>query len=166
VPWTPSYPVTNARAIAENLLAYFEANQADALVWAGGSLKPLKKFSQSLADRTVPAFPSIAFSDDNDATDYATSTAAQGAYSLTFEVSVQSLNGDTATTQARRYSLAIVSMIRNCPKATLIANTGCIQAVVDTIEIGFDPIRAHENRKNDFLQVFQVRTTFILQVGN
>lgn len=163
--WEPTYSVINARAIADNLLAYFETNQAAALTWAGGgSLKPFKKFSNSVGDRLKPVFPSIAFSDDNDAVDY-TLDLPEGAYSLTFQLSIQNADPDTATTQARVYALAVLSMIRNCPPDTLAANTHTFERgnVLESMECGFDPIMAHENRQNDFLQVLQIRTVFKLQ---
>lgn len=162
--WSPSFAVINARAIPDNLFAYFATNQADALTWAGdSSLKPIRKFSASVANRAVPAYPSMAFSDDNDAVDYS-GTVLQGAYSLTLEFSIQNQDPDTAVTQARKYAAAFVSMIRNCPQATYASGTGAVadQSVIDSIECGFDPIRSNE-KQNDFLQVFQIRVTYILQ---
>lgn len=170
--WNPQYTVINSRAIADNLLTYFATNQADALTWAGGgSLKPFRKFSNSIANRAVPVYPAIAFSDDNDAVDY-TGDVTEGAYSLTFEVSIDKATAndsnaaDTVVTDARLYAIAIVSMIRNCPLATLAANTGALAGgtVIETIECGFDPIRSNDAR-NEFLQVFQVRTVFRLMQG-
>lgn len=167
MPWTPTYTTINARAIADNLLAYIQANQVDALTWAGGSsLIPIALFANSVAARDIPVYPSIAFSDDNDATDY-TGDLGQGAYSVTFEVSVQSDDPDTAVVNARKYAKAIISMIRNCPKQTLAADSGAHAngAAIETIECGFDPIRTNTEIQNDFLQVFQIRTVFILSAS-
>ncbi len=163
MPWTPKHTIIKARAIADNLLAYFEANQVDVLTWAGdGSLKPIKKFSNSVAYRAIPVYPSIAFSDDSDAVDYA-GDLATGIYNLTFEVSIQNQDPDTAVIQARKYAAAIISMIRNCPPATLAANAGVkLEATyIDTIVCGFDPIKTND-MQNDFLQVFQIATVFNL----
>lgn len=168
MPWTPEETVIHARAIPDNLFAYFAANQADAFTWAGdSSLKPVKKFSNSVADRTKPVYPSMAFVDDNDAADYAASTATQGVYRVTFELSIQNQNADTAVSQARTYAKAFLSMVLNCPKATYAANTGALATAssVDLVECAFDPIRTND-KQNDFLQVFQIRVTYLLQAGN
>lgn len=160
--WTPTETIIHARAIPDNLLAYIEANQEDALVWASGSaMKPIAEFSSTVANRDVPVFPSIAYSDDNDAADY-TETLPIGAYSVVLEVMVNNSDPSIAVTQARSYAKAIVSMIRNCPPASLLPNTGLSVATLQTIETGFDPIKTNE-MQNDFLQMFQIRAVYNLQ---
>lgn len=172
MPWTPTRTVIYARAIPENLLTYFETNQADALTWAGGgSLKPIRRFGNSVANRAVPVYPSIAFYDDNDAVDYTTDLALAG-YSCTFELMIAKAKADdadaanTVVTDARKYARAYLSMILNCPNATLAANTGthANAATVETIECGFDPIRTND-KQNEFLQAVQIRATFRLQAA-
>lgn len=163
--WTPTLAILTPRAIPVNLLTYVTdaTRQADALTWAGdGSLKLIKKFSNSVANRTVPVFPSIAFSDDNDAQQLS-EDVINAAYSFTFEVSIQNADPDTAVTNARVYDKALRSMIVNCPAATMAASTGgtVAAATILTIETGFEPIKTNE-KQNDFLQQFQIRVTVLL----
>lgn len=162
--WTPTQNTINARAIPDNLFAFFAANQADAFTWAGdGSLKPVKKFSDSVANRSAPVFPAMAFSDDADAVDY-TGDVLDGAYQLTLEFMITNSDPDEAVRQSRIYAKAFVSMLVNCPDATLIANTGANTTVIEDVTVGFDPIRSDEEQI-DFMQLFQIRATIRLNAG-
>lgn len=162
--WTPSFAVINSRAIAENLLTYFEANQVEAILWAHGSaLKPIARFENSRANINLPVYPAILFSDDNSIVDYA-QDAPIGSYSLTFDVMTQHATPATAVMQARSYETAIASMIRNIPNATLYANAGTAvnSNALQTVEVGFEQIKANE-AGTDFMQQFQIRATYLLQ---
>ena len=164
-PWVPTKAIVTARAIPDNLLAYTTnaARQAAALKWAGGNnLKLIRTVSNSLAEPAKPIYPSIAFSDDNDLADY-TELVVPGAYSGVFELSIQNRDADTAVTQARIYDKAFKSMIRNCPSDILLTNTGAMDAILNTLESGFERIKGHTKRKNDFLQQFQIRFTYTLK---
>ena len=168
--WEPKQSILISRAIATNLLTYFAANQVEALAWANANavpvLKPIAKISESVANRANPVFPAIAFSDDNDAVAYGDDILKAG-YSVTFELMVQNKNADAATTQARIYLAAFVSMIVNCPRDSLELNTGAVSgsAVLQTIETGFDPIQTNE-MQNDFMQQFQIRAIYTLAAGS
>lgn len=167
--WTPSYTVLKTRAIPSNILTYVidATRQADAITWAGGgSLKAFKTFSNSVANRTKPVFPSIAFSDDNDVQVFG-DDLIEAVYSCIFEVSIQHSSPDTVVTNARYYAAALVSMIRNCPPATLAANTGAdvYATVIEGVEVGFEQIKTNE-MQNDFLQQFQIRVTVRLSAPN
>lgn len=113
-----------------------------------------------MANRTIPIFPSIAFSDDNDEQAF-NGDIIEGLYSCTLEVSIQNASADTASTNARIYQKAICSMIANCPTSTLITNTGATNAVLLGLECGFEPIKTND-MQNDFLQVFQIRASYSL----
>lgn len=166
--WTPAFNTIKTRAVADNLLAFIAANQADAILWAtsGSALKPIKQFSNSVMSRTVPVFPSIAFASDQDAQDY-TEDVIESAYSVVFEIVIENANPDTAVTQARSYAAAIVSMIRNCPPATLAENTGAVvnAAHIQTVEVQFDEIKTNDTQ-TDFFQTFQIRAVCSLIASN
>lgn len=163
--WTPANTVINARAVAENLLTYIEANQVEALAWAHGAagLKPLARFENTAADPNNPVYPAIQFVSDNEAMDYG-GEYPRGAYSLTFEVLVVNATPGTALLNARSYDRAVKSMVRNCPNATWAANTGARShgSWLETVESGFDPIQKHETQMM-FLQQFQIRATYFLE---
>lgn len=165
MPWNPSKAIITARAIPENLLTWLidADRQEAALTWADGpGLKLVKTFQNSLAEPDKPVYPAIAYSDDNGATDYKEDLLG-GAYSVTFQVSIQNRDADEAVIQARKYAEAFESLIVNCPEATLLAGTGATDIILDSIEQGFERIKAHVERKNDFLQQFQIRVTYVLR---
>ena len=164
--WTPTYTTLKPRAIASNVLTYItnSTRQTEAYTWAGdAALKVIKTVSNSVASRTTPFYPSIAFSDDNE-TQVFDDDVVLADYSFVFEVSIQHGTPDTAVSQARTYAAAIVSMIRNCPLTTFADSTGADTAatIIEGIEVGFEPIKTNE-QQNDFLQQFQVRTTCRIQ---
>lgn len=160
--WTPTYNTLNLRAIASNLMTYFDANQDAALKWANDGT-PLKKFGElavRVQDIDKPLFPALQFSDDDDAVDY-TGDLAVGAYAVTFEGLIQNAKPDKATLEARKYVKAIVSMIREIPAATIATGTGATTGtiVLQQIETGFAVIKKHID-VNSFLQEFKVKATF------
>ena len=160
--WTPTFKVLRPAKIANNLLAYIATNQADALSWATGgtALRPIQEFSDSTANRTSPVYPSIARA-SNEGADDDTEDYLPAAFSLIFEVMIQNADPSTAVTEAENYEAAIKSMIRNCPDATVMANTGIANVVLESIETSFDEIKTNE-MQNDFLQVFQLRLTYTM----
>ena len=164
MPWEPTHNTIRSRRIADNLLAHFAANQVDAIEWANGGqpLRPLRSFSTSVADRANPVFPAIMFTTDEDAQDL-TGDIIRAAYTVTFEILVQSPSAATAVAEADAYSLAIRSMIQGCPPETVAAGTGADAAatVLESLESGFDEIRSNE-QQNDFLQSFRVRAVYRL----
>ena len=161
--WTPTIAVLAPRAIPVNLLNYATDadRQQEALEWAGdGNLKLIREYSKSIAARLSPIYPSVAFAQDDDAQN-AGAEQLTGAYSVTFEFSVQNANPDTAVEQAEIYDLAFRSMFRNCPKETVLTGTDATAITMQLIETSFEPIKTND-KQNDFLQQFQVRLTYTL----
>lgn len=163
--WTPTSSTILSRAIATNLLTYFAANQVEALNWAygGAGLKPIKAMTDATAGE--PAYPAIAFVSDNDAVSYG-NDILEAAYTVTYEFYIQNAIPATAIDQARKYAAAFVSMIANCPAASLETDTGCTgnTAILQGIETGFDPIKTNDSH-TDFMQQFQIRATYTLNAG-
>jgi hypothetical protein len=161
--WEPTHEVLNCSAMVDNLMAYFNTNQAEALAWANGgtALLLFKSIADALADPNKPIFPALQFAEDNDATDHSGDGLLQGAYSVMFEGMVRNETAALAIAQGRKYRLAVASMLRNIPDASLIANTGATQVILQSIETGYDPIKTNDTQ-NDFLQVFQVRATYLV----
>lgn len=167
--WTPTFSVVNSRAIAENLLTYFEANQVETLLWAHGSaLKPIARFENSRANVNEPVYPAILFSDDNEQIEFGNDLLT-AAYSCLFLVMVQNASATTATLHARSYSKAILSMIANCGSADaddLELNVGCTPNTItlQNAQVGFDQIKSND-AGNDFMQQFEVRATYTISAG-
>lgn len=162
--WTDTYKVIDARRIPGNLLAYFQTNQTDALLWAHGSaLKDFQQFSDSVANRAFPVFPSIAFKRDSMKTT-GDGDLLETEYSVVFEVVIENPGANTVVAQARSYAKAIASMMVNCPDATLYANTEASTGVITELADNFDEVKANETQ-NDFFQEFEVGATFSLVRG-
>jgi hypothetical protein len=166
MPYPVHHAALNAPAIADNLMAFFKANQVQGLAAVGGSaLKPLAEFSDTVANRTQTAYPAIAFRTDNDATDH-TEDVLVGAYSVTFEMMVENPTPAEAVRQGRIYVRAIKHMIVNIPDSDLIANTGALAntSSLYSLESGTDPIRANEDQ-TDFLQILEVKAAFVIRAS-
>lgn len=165
MPWTPEYTTINSRAIAENLLTYFETNQADALAWAGGgSLKLIRRFSDTVINRSAPIYPSILILTDNDTQPVPEGDVVTAAYSVTFQVHIASTSLTTAMDNAVTYRNAIMSIFRNCPESSLLADTGA--NTIRLAELGTEMLEVYAaDRQNDFLQRFNIGASYILTDG-
>lgn len=164
--WTPTKAILKPRVLAENVLSYIQTNQADAILWANSNtaLRSIMKFGDSVANRLIPVYPSMYFSDDNDAQDLSEDVITS-LYTPIFEVNVQSTTPDEALRQARIYWVAIASMMVNMPMSSKTANTGAKDADLLGLETGFLQIKSNE-AQNDFLQTFQIRASYQLRAAN
>lgn len=167
--WAPSKAILTPRAIAVNLMAYFVANQADVLTWAGGTgFVPLRAYS-TVASRVdkKPVFPMISFMEDTDLAVYGNDLIG-AEYKAVFEVVIDNPDPAVAKANAEIYCKALVSMILNCPGASLVTNTGAVgQSITcQQIETNFDQI-AEPKSKTMFYQVFQISADFTMSAtGN
>jgi hypothetical protein len=162
--WTDTHKVIDARRIVSNLFTYFQTNQTDALLWAHGSaLKDFQQFSDSVANRAFPVFPSIAFKRDSMTTG-GKGEVLETEYSLVFEVVIENQGANTVVAQARSYAKAIASMMVNCPDSTLLANTGAVKGVITELADNFSEVKTND-MQNDFFQEFEVGATFSLVRG-
>jgi len=164
--WTPTVNILRSRAIAENLLAYISANQADAILWANGTpIRAIAQFSDSVANRTNPVYPSIAIESTEDAQVFG-EDIHDGAFIVTFEVLVESASPTTAVSEAKVYDTAIKSMIANIPAATIATGTGAIigTIVLQSTESGFDDIKSND-MENDFCQPLKIKASFTLKMA-
>ena len=164
MPWTPAEPVIEARTIGENLLAFIETNQADALAWATGgtALKPLARIENTAMTNAV-VYPAIAETDYTGLND-PSETYNRGTSSVTFDIWVTGAAASTVKTQARYYAKAVKSMIRNCPNGTVFANTNAVAntSVLLLIEDTFPGVEIHENGTS-YLQRVQIRASYQLE---
>lgn len=145
------------------MLSYFETNQTDALTWANGAagLRGFATIANRIADDPdKPLFPALQFSTDTDEADY-TGDVAIGAYQTEFEMFIQNPVADDATTEAKVYTRAVNSMIRECPQASLLPDTGALDIVLISIETKFEKIKTND-LKNDFMQEVGIRATYRL----
>lgn len=165
--WTPTVKVLNLRAIADNLLDYWMTNQADAIPWAATQLAYadpiplLKNFLDSAAflAEKGPIYPAVAFASDADAADYSDTTVA-GGYILRFDTMVTGEDPELIVRQARVYALALLSMMLNCPKATLVDRAGVTadKTKIEDSVIEFGEMLSN-NEQTAFMQRFELQAT-------
>jgi len=163
--WTPTINILKSRAIAENILAFIATNQADAILWANGSpIRTIAQFSDSVANRTAPIYPSIAIESTEDGQVFG-NDIHEAAFVVTFEVIVESASPTTAVSEAKVYDTALKSMIANIPASTIAANTGAIigTIVLEDIESGFEDIKSND-MENDFFQPLKIKASFTLKM--
>lgn len=164
--WSPTYKTVRCRAIADNLLAYIAANQADAILWANGStLRELQDFITTVTDREKPIYPFISFLTDEDDQDFAGDMTDVG-YEVTFQMLVQGSSPVTAKDEAEMYAAAVKSMIRNCPSPTVTVNTGADLngTVLLKIRSKYDETGGNE-LQNDFGQTVLIVATYTLKAS-
>lgn len=118
--WTPTVKVLDLRHIANNLLAYIEANQADALEWAyeaPATATGFLKFYKSAKGRLSTIFPCLMILEKGVANDL--EDAITGVLTIKFEAVIAGADADTLADDAVKYGMALESMLANIPKATL-----------------------------------------------
>lgn len=173
MPWTPTYNLFDKRNIGTNLVNYFKANQADALLWANDENKELDVATKVADSQIVKPIPDehffLAASNNNDL--WPAFTIVQS------EFIEAKLDGVTVTQLVVLYQIEIVdgrskflvavqdifrlafqSMIQEIPNDVL--NNGHRRNQIfqlSTIETEEDVLRTDGN---DFYQAFQQRITW------
>ncbi len=128
MPWQPEINVFDERQAKNNLVAYFENVQANALAWANGGagLKPIKDFHKS--PRLVTVFPALTFLQTEHKTTFEDILIID--FSTTLEVALIHGNGDILTALATKYAMALESMLVNLPETTFNENS-----IIDTTTV-------------------------------
>jgi hypothetical protein len=163
MPWTPTKQVIDLSPVVDNLLGYFEANDADALAWANGgdALPEFEKFYSNASGRLQTIFPSLMVLSQESETDLAGEVNVAG-LQLTLEATITGSNADQLVADSKKYARAVESMLANIPSATL--TDGCSpdhQSHLFEIETRLDILRGQAN-PSAFLQIFQTRCVYRL----
>lgn len=117
--WTPTIKVIDTSVIVPNLITYIKANQTEALSWVndGAGLRDFKTISDSIADRSKPIFPRLSVQSSGGKT--TGNDLLITGYAISFEAVLNSDNDATIADTARKYDVALSSMISNIPATTL-----------------------------------------------
>jgi hypothetical protein len=164
--WPPQHEkkVFDLTAIVDNLLAYLEANDADALEWANDATPGLQEFQafySNASGRLNTIFPSCMVIAKRHATDLK-SDAIDGGLELTLEITLAGPDADQLATDANRYARAIESMLSNIPSGTLTNGVGqTTQSHLFELETRFDVVGRLAGTPS-FIQVFQTQATYQL----
>ena len=165
--WTPDAKVFDFRHIGQNLLDFVEANQQDALVWAGGpGLKVFEKFYTNASGRLQTIFPSLMILDQTTTTDL--EDINEGDVALTFEATVTGGDADQLVADTKTYAMALESMLVNIPPASLMAGALITQrSYIVELATAFDITRGFGTGTTPtaFMQIFQTRVVYRLQAS-
>lgn len=153
--WAPQYKVADVTEVVDNLITYFEANQSDALEWAGVEDGGFARFYPNAPGRLISKFPSLVFLDQRYETDLSGDALLVG-LELRMEGCVTGGNLDTLTLTTKRYAMAMESMLANVPSATL---TDSGHATLFEIETGYD-LAGQLKNANSFLAIFGIRCLY------
>lgn len=158
--WTPQKKVLNLAPIAGNLMAYIEAQDADALSWAGGGLDEFAATYTNSSGRLQTMFPSLMVLTQECETDLSGEVLI-GELQLVLEGTVSGSDANELVLNTKIYARAVESMIANIPAATLGAGTGISNAALMEVQTVFDVLRGQAS-PSAFLQIFQIRCKYAL----
>ncbi len=164
--WEPQFAVMDKRFLASNLLTFIKANQGAALKFFNDNqaLAGFVQFSDSVANRAKPKYPSLAVTAES-FTDRSTGDLLEIDYLVRLEGAflgnLQTVESLAQT--ARIYGCAVESMMVNIPKNSLVA--GANQAIqMNPAENDLDLPQMRENTaQTEFLQKFVVQVKYELR---
>jgi len=164
--WPPDehIQVFDERAIKDNLIGYFKANQVEALTWAnaGAGLEPIKKFHTSA--RLTSVFPALTFLQTDHSQAFTNSDVAVVVFSLTLELALIHGKQDELTEMAPKYVMALESMLANVPKTTL--NESSIIPITSTLS-GMETIFDVQGKiKSRFIQISQTKVSWVIDAAS
>ena len=158
--WDPDISVFDERALNDNIIAYLEANQTDALYWANGNaggLPDIRAFHKS--PRLVKVFPAFTIINSDHVTEYEDILNIE--LNMVFELAVVHGDQDTLTDRSKKYVMAVESMITNLPKTTFNTDSYIVvNATLNGLESVYDV--QGQVKTNQFIQVSQTRAQWAL----
>jgi hypothetical protein len=163
--WSPKLNVVDLTLTVDNLLAFIEANQTEALSWANGGpgLADFAAIYPNTIGWLKSKFPSLLVLGQADEGDGGNEgSLVETRLGLRFETAVMG-TPDELPILTKKYDLALRSMLVNVPSATLIAGSATItRAYVSAWPASvYDRLR-EAGRGNSFLQVFQTSMEYTL----
>lgn len=167
--WQPREKVTDFSRVIDNLVAYLEANQTDALAWAAGSVDVLEDYQKiypNASGRLATLFPLLMVVRQEQANDLSGDVLIS-AVELLLEGHIVGSDTDALTLKAKQYALATESMLANIPPDTLTDDSlsGGYATLLE-LETAFDVLRGNNERAaTSFLQIFQIRCVYRLHTA-
>jgi hypothetical protein len=159
--YSPQINVVDATQFKDNLIAHFQANQADALIWANGGriLQEIRNFYKS--PRLVTVFPALTFIQISHESKY--ENILEIDLSVLIEVAIIHGNKDTLSDRSLKYSMAIESMLANVPETTLNQNSIIeIESTNMGLKTTFD---VQAKFKTQYIEVFQTLANWHIEAS-
>lgn len=161
--WTPQINVFDETPVKDNLNAFIQANQTEALKWANGgtSLPPITVFNRSV--RLTTQFPALTWLQTSHDANYGDGGLLLIEFEALIEVAIIHGNMDTAADRIVRYAMALESMVVNLPETTF--KQGSILTIESTSG-RFRITHAEQGKyKNKYIQVFQARAVWHIEAS-
>lgn len=158
--WEPTAQVFDFTQTVANLLEYISDNGSDAIDWASGdtSLPGFAKLYPNAPGRLIQEFPALVVLSQDFETDLTGDVLTAG-LRLKFESFVSGPNLDDLVLTAKKYAMALESMLANIPSDTLGAGT-----FASLFEIGTAlDVSGQFQQGNSWLAIFQ--TTCVYRVN-
>lgn len=161
--WEPTKQVIDLTKLIDNLLAYVEENDADALEWANGSELPeFEKFYTNASGRLQTIFPSLMVLTQEGNTELQGDILVME-YQIVLEGTVSGSDPNQLVADTKAYAKAVESILANIPSATLTQGSSPALAQANLVEIQtvLDIIQGRAT-PSAFLQIFQTRAKYNL----
>jgi hypothetical protein len=161
--WPPTehFQVFDERATADNIFDFLKSSQSDALAWAdgGSGLPAITKFHAS--PRLTTVFPALTILQSEHSSAWGNGGILLIVYSLTLELALTHGKQDDLTANAKKYVMALESMLANIPETTFSENSIIpITTTLREMETVFD---IQGKIKNRFIQVSQTKVSWVVE---
>lgn len=161
--WNPAQNTIDTTQFEANLLEFIAAYQTDALAWANGgdALKPFVFLADNLANPNNPKFPSLVVTGESENIPV-DDDAIETVYRIEFEAVMAGNSAALVHALAKKYALALKSMLANISMNEINANvSGTLITKPSQISTSFSELHSNE-QETLFFQVFQTRATYRL----
>lgn len=161
--WTPKINVIDARKLDANILAFIEANQVEAMIWANGGivLKVFQQLSNSIANRSKPIYPSLAIFSESTATQF-DGDILRCVYQLRIESVIYSNVAAEAAGLSKIYGHALESMLGNVTGAVLTGGAASMTASLERLDTNYTDLKWTKGTSN-FYREIETRATYSIQ---
>lgn len=141
--WAPRFKVISRNRLRDNIIAYWNTNQVEALAWAKSTLgfpatpvlTPLTNFYTSTIGRLMTDFPRgmVVNAETTRATDLGDDSYEASRHTFVFEIETYGTDANQIVKDSECYAIAFDSVLRNIPSANLF--TGMTQVAGGNIEV-------------------------------
>jgi hypothetical protein len=165
--WDPQLNVIDLTPVIDNLLGYIRDNQSDALFWANGGagLDDFQGIYPNASGWLSSLYPYVLVLVQEDEGETEGDTLLSTTLRLRLEVAVTGTKDDLSG-KAKRYDMALRSMLINIPGDTLTADmkTNTVLWKQEWPKTVYD-VTSRDKKTNAFVQMFQTEMTYIFQTN-
>jgi hypothetical protein len=164
-PPTQNIQVFDERALAENIFDWLQLQQLDALDWANNSaptaLDDIRAFQSSARLTTV--FPALTLLQSEHSSAWGNGEILIIVPKLVFELALSHGDQDVLSSNAKKYVMALESMLANLPETTFALNS--IIPITSTIQAMETVYDVQGKIKSKFIQVSQTTVSWVVEAA-